>query len=325
VTVLRWFLRVIPVVVLLGCSTVPTAPATGDALLRGWEPAVARTRQVGLGLPGGAILSSGVEFSGGVELVAGSDSPLHGLSDLKLIDESIFLAVSDNGYLVRGRLRLDDKSRLVGLAGLAARPLTDMAGSPLTEPQERDAEALAVLATGELLVAFERDHRIWSYGPVDEPGRHPTPAASPDFAFPLNSGMEGLSAGSDGGWRVAGESGGVWDCGDHGCRTMAPPPQDLLPDSDYRITGMDRDPLGPGWFVIQRSFSPPFDVRARVRRMDVDGALGPVLIELKLPGVTDNFEGIAAVASNGATRLYVLSDDNNQALQRTLLLTFELR
>ena len=28
--------------------------------------------------------------------------------------------------------------------------------------------------------------------------------------------------------------------------------------------------------------------------MDADGALGPVLVELKLPGLTDNFEGIAA-------------------------------
>jgi hypothetical protein len=59
--------------------------------------------------------------------------------------------------------------------------------------------------------------------------------------------------------------------------------------------------------------------------MTADGALGPVLIELKLPGVTDNFEGIAAVAHGGGVRLYILSDDNGNPAQRTLLLAFDVR
>ncbi len=67
------------------------------------------------------------------------------------------------------------------------------------------------------------------------------------------------------------------------------------------------------------------DARVRVRRMASDGTLGPVLIELKLPGTTDNFEGIAVVAQNGGTRLYILSDDNNNPLQKTLVLAFDLR
>jgi hypothetical protein len=87
---------------------------------------------------------------------------------------------------------------------------------------------------------------------------------------------------------------------------------------------MDRDPAG-GWFIVQRSYSPPVDARARVRRMAADGTPGPVLIELKLPGTTDNFEGIAAVTRNGVTRLYILSDDNNNSTQRTLLLAFDIR
>ena len=96
-----------------------------------------------------------------------------------------------------------------------------------------------------------------------------------------------------------------------------------IPDSDYRITGMDRDPDG-GFFVVQRSFSRPVDARARVRRMAEDGSLGPVLVELKLPSTTDNFEGIAAVRQGDATRLYILSDDNNSSTQRTLLLAFDV-
>ena len=59
--------------------------------------------------------------------------------------------------------------------------------------------------------------------------------------------------------------------------------------------------------------------------MAPDGTLGPVLIELKLPGTTDNFEGIAAETRNGRTRLYILSDDNFNAVQRTMVLAFDVR
>ena len=59
--------------------------------------------------------------------------------------------------------------------------------------------------------------------------------------------------------------------------------------------------------------------------MAPNGELGPVLIELKLPGTTDNFEGVAAEERDGKTRLYILSDDNFNPMQRTLLLAFDLR
>jgi hypothetical protein len=77
--------------------------------------------------------------------------------------------------------------------------------------------------------------------------------------------------------------------------------------------------------VVERLFRLPFDARARIRRMAPDGTLGPVLVELKLPGTTDNFEGIAAEARHGATRLYILSDDNFNPAQRTLMLAFDVR
>ena len=120
-------------------------------------------------------------------------------------------------------------------------------------------------------------------------------------------------------------SGGVWDCSPARCEVVAAPPSTPIPDSDYRITGMDRDPAGDGWFVVQRLYRPPLDARARVRRMAPNGDLGPVLIELKLPGTTDNFEGVAAEKQDGKTRLYILSDDNFNPMQRTLLLAFDLR
>lgn len=322
-TIARRLLPALAGLLLAACAgaAVIVAPlATADA---GWTPAAASVRPAGLGLPGGARLEDGVRFAGGIELVLEATSPLHSLSDMKLLDDEAFVSVSDAGDLVRGRLRFDRAGRLTGVEGLAVRRLTLMDGAPIVEKADGDAEGLAVDARGDLLVSFERDHRIWNYGDPRQPRSAPVAVRQPDTAFSLNDGMEGIAAGPDG-WRVSGESGGVWDCTAARCDVVVAPGAPI-PDSDYRITGMDRDPSGQGWFVVQRSWKPPVDARARVRRMAADGTLGPVLVELKLPGTTDNFEGVAAVAGVTATRLYILSDDNNNTAQRTLLLAFDVR
>jgi hypothetical protein len=302
----------------------PYLPAVG-----GWIPQEATTRSVGLGLPGGAVLAPGVAFAGGIEIVAAAGSPLHSLSDRKLTGDGGFVTVSDVGDLVRAELRLDARGRLVGIDGPRTRRLTLTDGAPIADKQMGDSEGLALLPDGELLVSFERDHRIWNYGPLAAL-RSPVAMRKPDFPFPENDGMEGIAVAPHG-WRVNGESGGVWDCSTAACTVVTPPPIPLMADSDFRITGMDRDPAaapGQGWFVVQRAYAPPINARARIRRMAADGTLGPVLVELKLPGTTDNFEGVAAETRTGpggeVTRLYILSDDNFNAVQRTLMLAFDV-
>lgn len=309
---------------LTACAAALGPPQPDLAARDGWTHAAAQLKPVGLGLPG-AVLAPGVRFAGGVEIVADVGSPLHGLSDLKLTGDGGFVAVSDYGDLVRGALRLDGRGRLVGVDRLAVRRLTLEDGSPIVDKSDGDAEGLALAASGDLLVSFERRHRIWNYGPLSAL-RAPRAVAAPDADFPENEGMEGLAAGSTGrgGWRAAGEGGGVWDCVAPGCRMVAAPPAQPLRDGDYRLTGLDRDPAGDGWLMVERRYAPPFDMRGRVRRLDRDGAVGPVLIALKLPGTTDNFEGVAAERRGSATRLYLLSDDNANPAQRTLLLAFDI-
>lgn len=302
-------------------AAVSSHPWTPDAQFDGWTAAGGSTRQVGLGWPGGATLAEGVRFAGGVQLIAAPVSALHGLSDLTLTGDGGFLAVSDSGDLVRGRLALDKAGRLTGLDDLRVRRLTLADGAPIADKAEGDAEGLALTEDGEVLVSFERDHRIWSYGPLEAMHARPEARPHPAADFPLNEGMEALTL-APGGWRVGGEGGGVWDCSRDGCRVVveAAPPTD-----SWRLTGLERDPGGDGWFAVQRSWRPPFDVRARVRRMDEDGALGPVLVELKLPGLADNFEGVAAEARGEGVRLYILSDDNANPAQKTLMLAFDVR
>jgi hypothetical protein len=324
VTAPRRVLAAFALLALAACAGTATTVPPPAVLSGGWTTAGAAARPVGLGLPGGAQLDDSVRFAGGLQLVADAASPLHGLSDFKLTGDGAFVSVSDGGDLVRGRLTLDADGRLTGVAALRLRRLTLAGGQPIADKVDGDAEGLMLTADGDLLVSFERDHRIWRYGPVEQPRPRPAPVAHPDFDFPLNDGMEGIAR-TPAGWRVAGESGGVWDCTSVGCRVVTSPPATPLPDSEYRITGMDRDPSGDGFLVVQRSYRPPVDARARVRRMAPDGTLGPVLIELKLPGVTDNFEGIAAVARGAGVRLYILSDDNGNPAQRTLLLAFDVK
>ncbi len=319
----RIYVAALATLTLAACASavVTSRPWTPTSQADGWSAVSASTRTVGLGLPGAAVLAKGVRYAGGVTLLADAGSPLHSLSDLKLTSDGGFIAVSDVGDLARGTLALDGRGRLIGLEGLRVRRLSLTDGTPISQKAEGDAEGLAITAAGDLLVSFERDHRIWNYGPLTAL-RTPQAVRRPDVPFAENDGMEGLAASGDG-WRAAGESGGVWDCSALRCAVVTAPPETLLNDSDYRITGMDRDPAG-GWFVVQRSYRAPIDVRARVRRMAQDGTLGPVLVELKLPGTTDNFEGIAAERRGERTRLYILSDDNFNAVQRTMMLAFDV-
>ncbi len=302
-------------------AAVSSHPWTPEATADGWTPAGGSTRQVGLGLPGGARLAKGVRYAGGVQLIAAPMSALHGLSDLKLTDDGGFVAVSDYGDLVRGQLELDADGKLTGLHDLRVRRLTLTDGEPIADKRMGDAEGLALIGDAEVLVSFEREHRIWSYGPLNALSVRPETRPHPATDFPLNEGMEALAP-APGGWRVGGEGGGVWDCSTKGCRTVVEP---TAPADSWRLTGLDRDPGGDGWFAVQRSWRPPFDLRARVRRMDADGKLGPVLVELKLPGLTDNFEGIAAEAKGEGVRLYILSDDNANPMQKTLMLAFDIK
>jgi len=309
---------------LTACAASLGAPAPDARPENGWTAVGAQLKPVGLGFPGGARLAANVHYAGGIEIVAVPTSPLHSLSDLKLTGDGGIVTVSDVGDLVRADLRLDAAGRLVGLDRFRTRRLTLADGTPITDKRDGDAEGLAVLPNGELLVSFERKHRIWNYGPLSDLSATPRSLPIPDFSFEENDGIEGLSAAPNG-WRVAGEAGGLWDCSAARCAVVTPPPARPVPTEEYRITGLDRDPSGDGWYVVERLFRLPFDARGRIRHMAPEGTLGPVLVELKLPGTTDNFEGIVAEARNGVTRLYILSDDNFNPAQRTLMLAFDVR
>jgi hypothetical protein len=92
-------------------------------------------------------------------------------------------------------------------------------------------------------------------------------------------------------------------------------------------TGADFGPDGR-LYVLERAFAFPAGFRFRLRRFEVEGdRIGPgeVLLDLGEVSVSDNGEGVAVWRDeNGAIRIDVISDDNFNLLQRTLILEFVL-
>ena len=270
-------------------------------------------------------------YAGGVHITSDFNR-LHGLSDIKFEDATNFWSITDEGLLVRGRVQLDASGRLVGVEGMQVRPLVDPDNQPLIPKYLADAEGLALMPNGELLVSFERAHRVWRY---DREGRWLGERVIPDFAFTENEGMEAIAA-SDrlNAFWVGGENGGLWLCSPAACEEHEAPPAIPPTDNELRLVSLDSGGRHAGLqFELRRSYNAQTNTNTiqinRQSRADCQGVcMRPTFIPWRFtaPATVDNFEGIAAVRRpDGGVRLYILSDDNFNPDQRTLLLAFDVR
>lgn len=273
-------------------------------------------------------------YRGGLEL-SSEDSRFGGLSGLSISEDGARLtAVTDRGLWVT--------ARLISGANGAPRALTEAeigelhapGGRHLRDKRDTDSEGLTRLADGALVVGFERYHRLWRYPAAANPlaGRPvaiPVPAALHNLRS--NSGIEALATLAGGALLAIAEGrkeettspaflwrGGVWS------ELVYP----RLPG--FRPTGATTLP-GGDLLVIERSFNIFDGVAIRLQRIaaaDIrPGAIlnGTTLAILRRPLTLDNMEGLTARrGANGETLIYLISDDNFNRLQRTLLLVFAL-
>jgi len=285
-----------------------------------------------------------LNYAGGVQLTA-RGRRLHGLSDLKLAlpgrhDGRVAYAVTDQGDQVEmvlyGVSSGPPRGAERGVIHGSIRPLLDATGAPVVGKRRGDAGGLAALEDG-FLVSFEREHRIWLY---PAPGRDtlfrafaskPRPFAAPQADLPDNQGFEALAVARARGGPVVvvgAENGRIWFCpaaGDGACTLEFPAGG---PEAFYSLTGLDHLPGTTDLAAIYRAYDPVRGTRAIVARVATGLDGGPkgitVLARLQPPLVTENFEGIAALARpGGGWRLFLLSDDNVSKSQRTLLLAFD--
>jgi hypothetical protein len=274
-----------------------------------------------------------LRFRGGLHL-ASDDPRFGGFSSLRLARDGARLTlVSDEGSWLTARIVLE-KGRLLGLEGAEMGPLLDLAGAPLREKDNRDAESLAILPDGSFLVGFERQHRIWHYAGDNGRLKGPADAVSPPPGIadaPFNGGIESLVSLPKGRLFAMTEYGIQGDL----IRGWIGVPPDWRP-LGYRFERALRpsDAALLPWgdlLALERAYNPDRGVvGARVRQISRDALrpeaiLGGRLVADIDPQLDlDNLEGIDCREEGKDTLCYLVSDDNLNPQQRTLLLLFAL-
>lgn len=264
--------------------------------------------------------------------ITGTDNRFGGLSALHVTpDGQRMHAVTDRGNWVTATLTYQEND-LSGMRNIEITPLLDVNGKPL-KGRLRDAESLAI--GNSLVISFERKHRLWRYTRRigGYPGL-PTPMKTPAGFYRLsdNGGIEAMTRLCDGRLLVLAEKkfdqrpgivGWIQTSSDwfsfryQTKATLRPTGSVTLPNCDIA--------------VVERSFSVVSGLKIRVTRVRTAEIQPTKLISpeelayLSYPLSVDNFEGIAArVSKNGKTLIYLVSDDNFNSEQRTLLVMFEL-
>jgi hypothetical protein len=263
-------------------------------------------------------------WRGGLQLGA-DDRRFGGWSDIWVgPDNARAILIGDRGAALELGLVFDGYLRGLGVSRLGR--LIGPDGKALIG-RATDAEGLARLQDGGFAVSFEQRHRILVYPRSDPPfARAPRQIGPPPGSerWPANGGMEALAFLPDGRFLVLlEESPRAWLGGASGWSELA-----------YRAAEGFK-PVGACvademLYVLERSFSWA-GLASRIVRLPVgavrEGAIldGEELGRLRPPLAVDNYEGIAATKdTRGRVLLWLVSDDNFNFLQRTLLACWEV-
>lgn len=256
-----------------------------------------------------------------------------GLSGLSIGADGKLYAISDRAYWLSASIVSNGDNALVDLIDWHIAPMLTPAKTPISGSLA-DAEALARARDGSFLVAFEGRHRIWRY---DAPPRTltSTPAPIPVPAelsrAPSNGGIEGLSTLPDGRMLALTEEFANRDGSFKGWLLDGNQFAELsyLPAKGFRVT--DCAALKNGdVIVLERRYVPFGVLSARVTIVEgktvKPGAKlsGRELLRIEYPLVVENFEGLAVQETAKGTMIYLVSDDNYNPFQETLLLQFLL-
>lgn len=266
---------------------------------------------------------------GGVVLKS-SDPEFGGFSSLHIAGDR-FTLLSDGGDIVRFTMGRHWRIHHQTFAELPAGPGTGWS------KRDRDSESMSVdPKTGAIWVGFESFNQFWRY---DSTFRHAEAHVAPPTMrnWPENEGPEAMTLLPGGGmatiaetkpWRGQKGRGGIVFYGDpveHPRRGFR---FNYIPPDGYDVSDMTILPDG-NWLILNRRFAwarfsnvltvvDPAQVRpgASVR--------GREIATLAAPLIHDNFEGVAITREAGATIVWLVSDDNQFFLQRSLLLKFKL-
>ncbi len=291
--------------------------------------------------PVGGVVQ-GLVFRGGLQLTSVHDT-FGGLSGIGFTGPDGRLAmVSDRGNFVSGQLIYDEAGAPLSLVGVVIEPIQNSKGAELPRAYARDAEALAVIerngVPAAVRVGFENLTRVADFELVNGVPKGPArEVAIPDWLSDTrtNETLESVCVAPPAS-PIAGSTlllteGVFTEDGAHAAYLLGKNDRGPL---SYRSEGGTNPsdcaflPNGD-LLVLERGITlVNFAARlVRVRAADVKPQAqmqGDILFEA-VGGDLDNMEGVAVhTLPTGETRITLISDDNFNDWQRTLLLEFTL-
>lgn len=232
-----------------------------------------------------------------------------------------FLVLSDRGTIVEGRFVRDERGRLRRIEAGPPRPLRNARGDILAAGRS-DSEGLAMSTDGTVFISFEGPARVRiEHGPDGRPHRLPGPDAF--RAMQANAALEALAVDDAGHLYTLPERSGRFD----------------RPFPVYRFDGSYWDiafdlprtglflPVGADFgpdgrlYVLERDFT-GLGFRTRIRRMAPDGRNLQTLLRTGRHG---NLEGIAVWSDANGLRVTLISDDNFNRFQKTVIVEYRLQ
>jgi hypothetical protein len=285
-----------------------------------------------------------LDYRGG--LVLSSSSPVFGgYSGLALsADGGDILAISDAASWLSAKL-VYENGRLTGVSDGRVGPLTQKDGAPLQRSRDRDAESIVAAKAGGLerryYVGFEGRHRLEEYefkdGAIGGPLRR-IELPRQLKGMKVNNGLEGMTVmrgGAYAGGFVMFSERKLNRDGDHTGALLKDGKSHALRlkrSGEFDVTELAGLKDG-SLLVLERSFiqsSLKLDIRLRLipaEQIKPDALLeGETLLETGTRYTIDNLEAMDVWETrDGETRILLMSDNNFNFFQRTLLLMFALK
>jgi hypothetical protein len=252
-----------------------------------------------------------------------------GISGLLVLKDGRFLGVSDAGTLIGFGLTNDDKTDRPFIAALPG------AFGKNIDFRDRDSEGLAYdPQSGRIWVSYEAKHAVRRFPPsmsrID--GLHKLPGTK---AWYQNRGIEAITRLRDGRFILIAEDS---EKGDRPAYLYSGDPVEkgtsrlefrYRAPAGYKATDATQLPDGRV-LVLNRRIAVPDGFSAKLAILDpATISAGKVvkvktIATLKSPLLVDNMEGITISQEDGRTIVWMISDNNFNIFQRTLLMKFAL-
>jgi hypothetical protein len=234
-----------------------------------------------------------------------------------------FTAISDRGWLLRGRFQRDAQGAIGGVDVQEIAPILGNDGLPVAARRVgdwADAEGLAMAPDGSCWISYERWAHVAHYDGCRGPGQWIKDA--PGFAaLPDNGQLEALALSPDGVLYTIAETaqeGGfaLWRL--EGDRWVE---AGRIPEADgFAVTGADFGDDG-SLYIIERKLVMGMWWQARIRRLQVTDL---TTTETLWTGDVGNLEGISVWRDGTGLRLTLVTDDNGNRDEPTVFVEFRL-